>query len=75
MKSVANYMIYLPIVQCENVKFTFIYKVSISQTVYIPVFCLSKYDTAFGNFFSATYSNDCSDADQAKQPNVTEQNN
>lgn len=38
-------------------------------SVYIPVFCLSKYETAFGNFFSATYSNDFSDADQAKQPN------
>ena len=37
------------------------------------MFCLSKCETAFGNFFSATYSNDFSDADQAKQPNLTEQ--
>ena len=41
--------------------------------LYIPVFCLSKYETAFGNFFSATYNNDFSDADQAKQPNWAEQ--
>lgn len=42
--------------------------------MYIPVFCLSKHDTAFGNFFSATYSNDFSDSDQAKQLNWTKQN-
>lgn len=41
--------------------------------MYIPVFCLSKHDTAFGNFFSATYSNDFSDSDQAKQLNWTKQ--
>ena len=31
--------------------------------------CLSKYETAFGSFFSATYNKNCSLDDQARQPN------
>ena len=40
-------------------------------TFNLPVlgFCLSKYETAFGSFFSATYNKNCSLDDQAKQPN------
>ena len=49
-----------------NIKYS-----SNDQTFNLPVlgFCLSKYETAFGSFFSATYNKNCSLDDQAKQPN------
>jgi len=49
-----------------NIKYS-----SNDQTLNLPVlgFCLSKYETAFGSFFSATYNKNCSLDDQAKQPN------
>ena len=49
-----------------NIKYS-----SNDQTFNLPLlgFCLSKYETAFGSFFSATYNKNCSLDDQAKQPN------
>ena len=49
-----------------NIKYS-----SNDQTFNLPVlgFCLSKYETAFGSFFSATYNKNCLLDDQAKQPN------
>ena len=54
------------LINALNIKYS-----SNDQLLNLPVlgFCLSKYETAFGTFFSATYNKNCSLDDQAKQPN------
>ena len=48
-----------------------LFSVNFSQNscMYTLPFCFSKYETAFGSFFSATYNRYFSDADQTREPN------